>query len=644
MRKNYIMNKRYQFTAVASLLLSVALGMQMQGCAEDAPIPTDARAGRDVPTGRDVPSGSMDVQEFDQPNQMAGDTGVADDSGSNGMDAMGATDIPNPPPRDVPTDTGRCTAGSVICVAADRSSTCLPDGTRMEMDCPMGQVCADGRGCTVCEPGSQRCNADGLTVERCAMDGMSWAMSERCNAAMGLACEGFRCVNLCDRAASQRSYLGCEYWPTVTPNPAMAPFGGTFNFGVTVANPQDFPVTVTISGGALAAPRTVMVGPNTTRTETLPWVAALYQHPANQANSAVVRNGAYRLVSNAPIAVYQFNPLEFTNGGGFSYSNDASLLLPTHVLTGNYMVITHNSWVSFGGFSAIVATEDNTMVTSTLRSGLRPGAGVAGNAGQAINHMLNRGDVLLLVASGTSGNGACAAEDLTGTTVSANHPVAVFGGHACTNMPCASVACDHLEEQMFPTETWGTNYIVSGLRERGAGEPSVVRILSRTAGNMLTFTGMARPAGCPAALGAGQFCEFEAVPDFQVQGTAPLLIAQFMVGQGRFNGVGDPAMVLEVPTQQFRSDYVFNVPGSYTQNFLTVTYNTMGGVPQLDGRPVTAGVAVAGTPYSVTRQAITPGSHRMNGGAAFGIKVTGTASYTSYMYPGGLDLNQLTAM
>jgi hypothetical protein len=475
------------------------------------------------------------------------------------------------------------------------------------------------------------------------MDGQSYAMAERCDPAMGLACEGFRCVNLCARAASQRSYLGCEYWPTVTPNPAMAPFGGSFNFGVTVANPQNFAVTVTISGGALAAPRTVMVAANTTRTETLPWVAALYQHPSNQATSAIARNGAYRLVSNAPIAVYQFNPLEFSNGGGFSYSNDASLLLPTHVLSGNYMVITHNSWVSFGGFAAVVATEDNTMVSSVLRSGLRAGAGVAGNAGQTIMHTLNRGDVLLLVASGSSGNGACAADDLTGTVVTANHPVAVFGGHACTNMPCASVACDHLEEQMFPIETWGNNYLVSGLRERGAAEPSVVRILSRTAGNMLAFTGIATPAGC-ATLNAGQFCEFEAVPDFQVRGTAPLLIAQFMVGQGRFNGVGDPAMVLEVPTQQFRSNYVFNVPGSYTQNFLTVTYNTMGGPPQLDGRAIAAGAAIAGTPYSVARQAITPGSHRMTGSAAFGIKVTGTASYTSYMYPGGLDLNQLSAM
>ncbi len=34
----------------------------------------------------------------------------------------------------------------------------------------------------------------------------------------------------------------------------------------------------------------------------------------------------------------------------------------------------------------------------------------------------------------------------------------------------------------------------------------------------------------------------------------------------------------------------------------------------------------------------------MTGMLPFGIKVSGTANFTSYMYPGGLDLNQLTAM
>ncbi len=38
--------------------------------------------------------------------------------------------------------------------------------------------------------------------------------------------------------------------------------------------------------------------------------------------------------------VYQFSPLPYTDGFDFSYSNDASLLLPTNAWTGNYMAAT----------------------------------------------------------------------------------------------------------------------------------------------------------------------------------------------------------------------------------------------------------------------------------------------------------------
>jgi hypothetical protein len=265
----------------------------------------------------------------------------------------------------------------------------------------------------------------------------------------------------------------------------------------------------------------------------------------------------------------------------------------------------------------------------------------AAAAGSTQTYSLNRGDVLQLIGGGTTTSRTCTADDLSGSTVTADQPVAVFVGHDCTYMPCTDAACDHLEEQLFPNETWGRRYVVSGLRERSPTETSIIRIMSRTDGNALTFDGIARPAACPATLGARSFCEFETAADFAVSGSGALLIAQFMLSQSHVSGVGDPAMVLEVPTQQFRTSYIFNVPGSYTQNFLTVVYPT-GMMPQLDSATIAAGTVVGASGYSVSRFSVAPGSHRMTGAAPFGIKVTGTADYTSYMYPGGLDLNQIT--
>ncbi|MCY1066982.1 hypothetical protein OV090_19580 [Nannocystis sp. RBIL2] len=46
--------------------------------------------------------------------------------------------------------------------------------------------------------------------------------------------------------------------------------------------------------------------------------------------------------------------------------------------------------------------------------------------------------------------------DLTGTLVSADKPVQVYGDQECTNVP----ACDQLEESMFPIETLAEECVV----------------------------------------------------------------------------------------------------------------------------------------------------------------------------------------
>jgi hypothetical protein len=170
----------------------------------------------------------------------------------------------------------------------------------------------------------------------------------------------------------------------------------------------------------------------------------------------------------------------------------------------------------------------------------------------------------------------------------------------------------------------------------------MVRILSRNASNTITFT----PSTAHAAvtLNAGQFLEFESNRDFEVRGTQPFLVAQYMEGQNTTPGatVGDPAFVLEVPTPQYRTDYNFVVPATYTSSFINVVGVT-GSTIRLDGTTLTAApVAIAGTTWSVWRQAVSAGSHTIDTtGSPFGLKVVGVAPYTSYTYPGGLDLRAL---
>jgi hypothetical protein len=196
--------------------------------------------------------------------------------------------------------------------------------------------------------------------------------------------------------------------------------------------------------------------------------------------------------------------------------------------------------------------------------------------------------------------------------------------------------------------------VVTQDQDRGnTTEPYVVRVMSRENSNTLTFT----PASvhAPVTLNRGQFIEFCDTRDFDVSATQPILVGQFMVGQnetacgtcstvaGTFPTVGDPSFTLEVPTPQYRFDYNFVVPATYTASFINVVGQT-GATILLDGTAlVGAGSPIAGTTWSVWRQSIAAGSHHINtaGATGFGLKVIGVASYTSYGYPGGLDLRAL---
>src|SRR5262249_28359279 len=119
---------------------------------------------------------------------------------------------------------------------------------------------------------------------------------------------------------------------------------------------------------------------------------------AAQPVSSTIRSpgGAYHLASSVPVTVYQFNALEYRGAGGppgkdwsscpgttqicpppngpnapigcYSFSNDASLLLPTTALTGNYRVTGQKGWqlANIGAYFAVTGTQDGTNVSALL--------------------------------------------------------------------------------------------------------------------------------------------------------------------------------------------------------------------------------------------------------------------------------------
>ncbi len=578
--------------------------------------------------------------------------------------------------------------GAVVACRGDVAEFCTSDGRvdRTENCGAAGQQCVPGLGCAACRPGSFRC--DGQDLMRCADDGSGFSLQESCGA--GTTCNTISgsCVDACAEAAESNSYLGCEYWAVPTLNSQVAP---EFSYALVVANPQATDVEVTVTQGGRTV-RTATVPAGGLQTLELPWVDALKGAFSEEA-STLARGAAYKLVSTAPVTVYQFNPLDYrisrdcayereappgvfdpTDGQCFSFSNDASLLLPVHVLRGDYIGIARptmmmersdllggTSTTESPGYLTIVGAGEGMVDVRVTFGGdvvaSSDGSVSAYRQGQEATFQLGPGDVLQLVGAAPTSCGSgptdmaglgtiryCrvgARYDLTGTRIAASGPVAVFGGHNCAFVPFNRWACDHLEEQLFPLESWGKEFVVSATRPLRS-EPNLVRIVSGDDGNEITF----EPASvhAPVTLGAGEVLEFESGEHFVVRGSKALSVAQFLVGQDYAGygtsgdmAEGDPAMSLAIPSEQYRNEYIFLAPESFPTNFVNVVAPD-GATVTLDGNPVTGFRALGSTGWQVAQVSIPAGSHRIEGSDGFGIVVYGFGTYTSYMYPGGLDL------
>jgi hypothetical protein len=513
----------------------------------------------------------------------------------------------------------------------------------------------------VCTPNTGTC-ADGK-AKACKPDGSGYVEFE-CDPVQGMTCAADGCKGTCASAAIDASYIGCDYYPTVTLNPVWS----GFDFAVAVGNASDAPAHVTVSRGA-ASVATPTIDKKGIAVIKLPWVTELKggdvdacQEPPDPGATRVVAGGAYRLRSDVPVTVYQFSPLEYEIDpppascpvgtqcpGGLesackSFSNDASLLLPATALTGNYTGLAWPSSLNRAGFLAITATEDDTDVELVSPRGTFVAGGGIDEAGHG-TVKLARGDVLEVLASHDAPPAGMFGSDLSGTIVQASHPVQVIGGHSCANVPLAITGyCDHLEQGLFPVEVLGTDYLVAFPTAVGGDSPHVIRVAAVYPGTRVTFDPpiaqetMLGPDDAPIQLA-------NVTADVRIRGDKALLVAQYMQGSSSVpSGSGDPSMSLAIPTAQFRTSYIFLASSTYDANFVNVLAPT-GADVTLDGAPVAKSEfqAIGGSGFSVARHALPQTDfHEIASSVPFGIVVYGYGKDTSYMYPGGLDLKRIT--
>ncbi len=499
----------------------------------------------------------------------------------------------------------------------------------------------------------------------------------------------------CTEAKTSHSYVGCDYWPTVTANSVWS----IFDFAVVVSNAGTAAADITVTGGALGAPKTATVQPGALATIYLPWVPELKGADGDECGSApglpasvVKAGGAYHLVSTSPVIVYQFNALEYKGAGGeasgdggakdwsqcpgtikkcagngnaaigcFSFTNDASLLLPSTAMTANYRVIGHQGWTEqpilpppfgtptdvMGAFLSVTATADATNVTMTLQSSAKviAGGGITATTGGKLTFALAKaGDVAeVILDKGDK-------YDFSGSLVQADKAIQVISGMPCINVPEGTSACDHIEESVIPAETLGNHYVVTMPDKPGGGVgKGIVRFYGNQDNTTLTYNPSA-PAGCPTTLKAGQVGECKiASADFEVTGDKEFAASIFTPGAASYKTTGgDPDQSIFPAVAQYRTKYLFLAPVDYTENWADIV-GTQNSAPILDGKAVGgAWTKIGNGPFGTWRVKLdggakNDGAHTLTSMSPVGVQIMGYGDYTSYMYPGGLNLNLISA-
>lgn len=529
-----------------------------------------------------------------------------------------------------------------------------------------GELTAGVGGTSGCE-GATVCVGD--AVHECKGGGPG-AKLEDCDVAVGKTCSDGGCKDACAVAEGSPSNLGCEFWAVDLPNERGFSSAANLPWGIVLSNASESPAKITIerSDAPLgSAPNPVLVqevslGPGQLYALNMPsaevnGLTPQTKDPPGPPGTALSAN-AFRIRSTAPIVAYQFNV--FTN----SFSNDASLLLPTNGLGTLYRVIGYPTanpiapipvvGVPDRSHVTVVAVAPDTEVTVVAgTTTASDGATIpALKPGEKVTVTLGAFEILNVASDGIPG-------DMTGTVVSATKPVAVFTSlergiaPALTDPPKppnfgdSNCCTDHLEEQLFPVTSMGKNYVVARSPVRSKGgylEPDELR-----------FFGVAEKAEVKTSLPApfdsftlepGQVMNAAVLGDVVVEASAPIGIAQIQVSAGYTTEyLGDPSLTIFPPVEQYRDTYLFLVPGSWTSNY-AVLAGPKGGAYTLDGKPLvdctaTPAGSLAGVEYESLRCSVPEGVHRLQSTSPFGLTVYGYGAVGSYAFAGGADVEPI---
>lgn len=242
-------------------------------------------------------------------------------------------------------------------------------------------------------------------------------------------------------------------------------------------------------------------------------------------------------------------------------------------------------------------------------------------------------------------------DDLTGSLLRSNKPIALISGHQMANIDVSMASADHLIEMILPWELWGTKYFELPMTGRTiCGD--YIRVLSGEDGNQITYSSKV------LYLNAGEWSEIPMDTEATYLVSAnhkKFLTIQYSYSNG-FNGdavAADPFMTQMTPYESFEKRMLLLTPLP-TKNGSLSNYLTVIAPSDSISTIKINGLALAS--YGVIGQRIFAGtvpqmsawrvklpsgsnSYLATANVKFGMYQYGLGTYEAYGWPSGMALN-----
>ncbi|CAC5396442.1 unnamed protein product [Mytilus coruscus] len=247
------------------------------------------------------------------------------------------------------------------------------------------------------------------------------------------------------------------------------------------------------------------------------------------------------------------------NGG------DSYIIHPIAVLSTEHISVNLKTKSGiYHSVTSVVAIADQTEVDISLPTGsVVEFDGIIYTSGSTLSVSLNKYEVFQFTSS----------DDLSGTILTSNCPVAAFSGHELGNPEISSqTSVDMVYEMLVPTIYWSTYYIAISNPVFDSGEGELIRVF--TSGDNTNI--MINTSGTLDQISIGTKASYHQfhLPLSEaavITANKPVLVSQITASkQIAGSYTGDARLVLPSPVNAWLSEYSFNTPGENMYNGLVL--------------------------------------------------------------------------